>query len=188
MDEISANLKEFFNQPITVIIGSIIFFFIGVLIVISKTDLGKKLFKKVDAKIDSVITGTKSIQDSVEKKLCDIDNRANLLEAQVNETLAIYKERVLQIESLMLAVAENTHNEKIKEALNKYKELADGKMEDIETIVDEKFKSQIAEYKATFEEIKKELQEKYENGSNTLKNELKGHCEIKEGVEDGEKE
>lgn len=113
-NEIVANVKDFFNQPVTIIGSSILFLLIFILVIFSKTSLGKKVLKKLTSAITNLIAQFNAFKSEVK--------------SQLDEGLKKYEEEKLQIEAkvatlekICLIIAENTHNEKIKGAVSELK-------------------------------------------------------------------
>lgn len=168
-NEIVANVKDFFNQPVTIIGSSVLFFLIFILVIFSKTSIGKKVLKKLTSAISNLIAQFNVFKSEVK--------------SQLDEGLKKYEEKELQVEAkvavleeVVMIIAENSHNVKVKEAMEKCKEKL-SICTDYEKLVEEK----VLSAKEKYEMEAKEKLDSYE----TYYKEQKAHLD--ELVEQAEK-
>lgn len=168
-NEIVANVKDFFNQPVTIIGSSVLFFLIFILVIFSKTSIGKKVLKKLTSAISNLIAQFNVFKSEVK--------------SQLDEGLKKYEEKELQVEAkvavleeVVMIIAENSHNVKVKEAMEKCKEKLSICI-DYEKLVEEK----VLSAKEKYEMEAKEKLDSYE----TYYKEQKAHLD--ELVEQAEK-
>lgn len=168
-NEIVANVKDFFNQPVTIIGCSVLFLLIFILVIFSKTSLGKKVLKSLATAINNLIAQFNAFKSEVK--------------SQLDEGLKKYEEEKLQVEAkvavleeVVMIIAENSHNVKVKEAMEKCKEKL-SICTDYEKLVEEK----VLSAKEKYELEAKEKLDSYE----TYYKEQKAHLD--ELVEQAEK-
>lgn len=147
-------LKEFFNQQVPIIGCTIGFVLIFALVIISKTSIGTKALKKLKSWYEELVRSYRLFKEVVEKML---NEQKEFYESELKKAEAKYYE----IANLIVLIAENTHNEKVKSALIEYKEKVDltktNFEEYINTIVNEK----VSEATSKFEDTKAKLEEEY---------------------------
>lgn len=203
-NEIVANIKDFFSQPIPVIGVSIGFLLIFVLVIFSKTSIGKKALNFLKEKVIGIENGFNSFKNDM------MQEREKLVNFyQEEQTKADAKIAVL--EELLLEVAENTHNAKIKEKVEeaksklsitktRYEELIESKVNEakkqVSSIADtlkekandeiqkvrEKYESELKAYKDKFDNLLIELENNAQNAqkqANSLIEEAKQQLEDK---------
>ena len=162
-NEIVANVKDFFNQPVTIIGSSILFLLVFILVIFSKTSIGKKVLKKLTSAIANLIAQFNAFRKEVKE--------------QMDEGFKKYEEEKLQIEAkvatlekICLIIAENTHNEKIKGAVSvlknelsicktNYEELVEKRVLSAKEKYELEAKEKLDSYEAYYKEQKAYLDE-----------------------------
>lgn len=147
-------VKDFFNQPIPIIGCSIGFLLVFVLVIFSKTSFGKRWILKLKALIEELKESFRALKKYVEESIATIKSYS---ETEIKKIEGQYSE----LSSLIVVIAENSHNIKVKEALLVYKEKADKCKNDFEGYIedkiaaanDEKYKSEIEYLKSRIEEL-----------------------------------
>lgn len=174
-DSIVAAIKEFFNQDITVIISSIITIATSVLVIISKTSIGKKALNWCKAKVNDI---EKTAQIAREK----VTNVENLAQNKIDELKAEYeaKSRVLVsyfecLEQAFVQTVELIPNAKVQNQLTEFKSQFDEQKaqilqiigptyEETQKIIDEK----VAEAHSQIADKEKALDDALERANNLL--------------------
>lgn len=119
--EICQAIKDFFNQPVPIICCSIGTLLVFVLVIFSKTSLGKKalntlkgLIKELTKQITDLIDKFKGFKEDVNKTL---EQQNKILENALNEK----QQEIDDLKALVEIIARNTHNVKSIQALEEYK-------------------------------------------------------------------
>lgn len=149
-------LKEFWNQPVPIIgfsVGCCLIFIFGI---ISKTSFGKKMLNKLTLSVDELKKQVLGIETFSRDKVSD-------LQSYYEEKIALLEAKKDNTEQLLLAIAGEIHNVKIQEMVEEYRKTM---TKDI--VIGDIIESRIKDYKAEFEEMKKEFNkiiEDYKNGT-----------------------
>lgn len=127
MDAFIENFKIFWNQPIPIIgftIGSVI---IGLVVVISKTSIGKKAlttivnkFNLVVEKNNLLIEEIKTLKNQSEEIIKTKNEELENLKNDYEIKLSSYKAELEKQSSLIKIICENSVNKNIKEAFKNY--------------------------------------------------------------------
>lgn len=169
-NEVVANIKDFFNQPVPIIGVTIGFLLIFVLVIFSKTSLGKKVLKKLTSAVHDLVLSFNKFKSETEEKV-------ESLKKEYEEKKSVLESKVAILEKVCLIIAENSHNAKIKEAMEECKEELSICKTDYESLIEEKVKEEK-------DKIENELKAKYEEFYETY---LKGQKEkIEQLVEQAE--
>lgn len=147
-------LKEFFNQQVPIIGCTIGFALIFALVIISKTSIGTKALKKFKSWYEELVTGYHSFKEEAEKKL---NEQKEFYESELKKAEAKYYE----ITNLIVLIAENTHNEKVKSALIEYKDRVDLTKTNFEEYLNNLVSEKVDEVTSKFEDTKAKLEEEY---------------------------
>ena len=114
-------IKDFANQPLVEIIATITTVFVFILVIISKTQLGKKMLTKlatlvynIEKRVNDKLDEIKAEKEKAEQLRNDYENK--LLNA-LNEA----NNRIDELEQLVATIGVNTHNAKTLQAIEQYK-------------------------------------------------------------------
>ena len=144
-NEIVANVKDFFNQPVAIIGCSVGFDLVFILVIFSKTSLGKRVLQKLTAAIAQLAAEFNNLKSNVETKLDEglkkYEEEKKLIEA-----------KVAVLEKVCLIIAENTHNAKVKEAMEECKKELSICKTSYEELVEERVLSAKEKYEAEAKE------------------------------------
>lgn len=171
-------IKTFFNQPIPIIGCTIGFALVFVLTVISKTSIGRKTLKKLGGWYDELKTKYNEFHDDVSKNVAE-------MQKTYNEQIAVATAKWNEANELIELLVENSHNVKVKDAYQQYKEKINGyatnfentlqekineKVEKIENLEIGALKTQINDLLAELEKVSKNAENEYENIKSQLSN------------------
>lgn len=110
-------IRDFFNQPLPIIIGTIVMVLIYTLVIFSKTSLGRKalnLLKNEIAKLrEQIKVGLQLFNDKA--KECE-----NALK-QAKKTIEEQNEHIAKLETLLISIANAQSNVKIKKLVEEYR-------------------------------------------------------------------
>lgn len=170
-NEFTRIVEEFWNKPVPIIGFTVGACILGALWIISKTSIGKKALKELRAKYEEI----KNVNDAIKKIADDLleakDNVIAEMKKEYEAKLAIAQEEVRQTKQLVIAIASNINNVKIKKLIEEFEKLPEPQnVSDYIIQVKEQYES---EYKQKYELVLKRLEE-LENGknSNTIKEEI----------------
>lgn len=113
-------IKTFFNQPVPVIGCTIGFLLIFVLKVISSTSIGKKALNRLTFQHEEmkkhVTNSIKDFEKATEAAKQELADQKKYYEAH----LAAYEKKYAELETLLLEIAKNVHNRRVKEIVDQY--------------------------------------------------------------------
>lgn len=170
-DQFVANIKDFFLQPVVIAVCTAIIVLIVILIILSQTSFGRKLLKRMKEKVDGLTNDFKTHKEATEKKVQE-------LQEGYEKKLQVAEAKVSVLEEIVLVIAEHSHNEKIKEIVEKSKEKLSICKTDFESLVEDKILSEK-------ERVITEFKEKYEDFYKSYLSEAKS--KVDELVEQAEK-
>ena len=145
-----------------------------ILIIISKTSLGKKMYAKAIAKCEQARTELKTYKDFA-------DNKINELKGEYEEKLQLVSAQNEKLEKLLIAVSENIHNAKVETLVKDYCE----KSHEIIAIADvvddaiiETKEQCVKEAQSVIDEFKEKLQAEYDSKAKELDEQIAKYKEI----------
>ena len=119
-EEIVEGIKEFFNQPITIIVSSLTSATVGILTIISKTSFGRKsiawLKERISHAIEQVEKNEVKVVEAIDFTRAKTDELKNHYEAKLNE---LYNQLDL-FQKGMVAIIEQIPNIKVQEKLKEF--------------------------------------------------------------------
>ena len=145
-NELVEGCKEFFNQPITIIIGSILVVGVLALVVLSKTSFGKKNIKE--------------LKDNAKK----VNEKCEVVKKIAIET----QEETSKVVNEIKEIAE----EKVNYCISQFQYFKNGVIEIIKEIPNKKVQDKLNELCEDFEEHEKELNEYFHDNYENYKNKL----------------
>ena len=175
---IKENISAFFNMPIVITLMSITFGFIYVLVIFSKTSLGKKLFNKVNLKYDEVVRYCKEMKENCETFLKEKEEQIRELKETYEQKLAVAVSYTEQIEDLLDKVADTTPNKKIKGLIEEFKSTKEERLAEIKKAVGTY--EEFLELKGKAEEVQKQVEDKVNEIKNNVTEELNGKIALYE--------
>ena len=122
-EQISYNIEQFWNKPIPIIGFTVGFVVIGILWIIAKTSIGKKALKELRAKYEEATKTLKEIKDFYNKVIEEKDNQLKKLTEMYESKLALVQANKEREEKLVLSIAKNINNVKIKKLVEEYEKL-----------------------------------------------------------------
>lgn len=153
----------FFNLTLPVVGISLGVLCLLIYKVFSKTSFGKKQIAKMNEKFNKLATRSDAFIDKVEKEVeyfkKECDAKIKALSEYYENMLAQKQAKEDELESLIIAISENIHNENIKELIEKYK----SKMNGYRTIMTDKIESVKAEYDERLRALEGNLYGKEDN-------------------------
>lgn len=112
---IKENLSAFFDMPVVVTITSVTLGFIYIMVIFSKTSLGKKLFSKALQKYDAVLDYCKEMKGNLETFKKEKEAQIAQIKEEYEKRLAVMMNYNLTLENLLGQMAEHIPNKKVKE-------------------------------------------------------------------------
>lgn len=112
---IKENLSAFFNMPVVVTITSVTLGFIYIMVIFSKTSLGKKLFSKALQKYDAVLDYCKEMKGNLETFKKEKEAQIAQIKEEYEKRLAVMANYNLTLENLLGQMTEHIPNKKVKE-------------------------------------------------------------------------
>lgn len=113
-------LKDIFNQPLAEIIATIVVVLVAIVVIISKTSLGKKALLKVTNLVINIgnsvklqIAEWKAEREKFKQELADFKNKHD---KELNDA----KKEIDRLRALLEITIANSHNQKSIKALEKY--------------------------------------------------------------------
>lgn len=126
-DEFAENVKIFWNQPLTIILFTILIIIIGFLFVFGKTSIGKKalnklkaLYADLKARYEVAVEVTKETRQEFEEFKKEKDDQIIQITNNYELKLEQYKELVVRQDEIIKVICENSPNKRVKEAYEKY--------------------------------------------------------------------
>ena len=187
-EQFCLGFKDFFNQPLSVILGTI--FGVGAmfLMVFAKTSWGKKAFNKLKTQLLVAENKLDESKNELAKANENLKNLKETKEQEINELkqayevkLYAYKDKLVNLETLCLELAKNSHNVKVENAVKDYLSIK----QDLSNLnVSEIIENAKQEAK---EEIKNQYDEKLDNLMLAIDELSKSNEELKAKIEELEK-
>lgn len=116
-EQLKTEIAEFFNQPLPIIIGTIVMVLVYTLVIFSKTSLGRKalnILKTEIAKIrEQLVIGLQLFND----KAKECENALN----QAKKTIEEQNEHIAKLETLLFDIANAQSNVKVKKLVEEYR-------------------------------------------------------------------
>ena len=157
-ETIKENLGAFFNMPVVVSVMSVTFGFIYLLVIFSKTSLGKKLFNKVRVQYDEIVCKSGKMSEELATFKKEKDEQIKEIKEEYEKRLALALSEEEELENCLKTIAETTANKKVKEGICEFlshKEERHARYEEL-----------IATY-ADFEKLQKQAKEEAEKAKET---------------------
>lgn len=161
-NEVVANIKDFFNQPVVIIVASVFAVIVFALVIFSKTSLGKRKLNNLKERCNKLEEGYETFKSDASKKIEES-------EEFYKKEKEIIENKVATLEKVCLIIAENSHNEKIKSAVEKYKNELSICKTNYEVLIEDRIK---AEKDKFVEEYHKKYDELYEHEFKAVKDKL----------------
>lgn len=117
---IKENLSAFFDMPVVVTITSVTLGFIYIMVIFSKTSLGKKLFGKALQKYDAVLDYCKEMKGNLETFKAEKEAQIAQIKEEYDKRLAVMMNYNLTLENLLGQMTEHIPNKKVKEDISAF--------------------------------------------------------------------
>ena len=117
---IGENLSAFFNMPIVISIATSLVAFIEVMVIFSKTSLGKKLFSKMNIKAEQAVSMVEEIKTEAQNLLNLKDREIDELGETYEKKLAVVLSENLELEKVIEKIGEVIPNQKVKEVISSF--------------------------------------------------------------------
>ena len=117
---IKENLSAFFNMPVVVTVTSVTLGFIYIMVIFSKTSLGKKLFGKALQKYDAVLDYCKEMKANLETFKEEKEAQIAQIKEEYEKRLAVMMNYNLTLENLLGQMTEHIPNKKVKEDISAF--------------------------------------------------------------------
>ena len=172
-NEVVANIKDFFNQPVPIIGCTVAYALVFILVILSKTSLGKKLLKKLSTKIDELRIAFATLEDDTKAQLEEYKKQYEEEKNKVESKVAI-------LEEVCLIIGENSHNEQVKKAMEQckdklsiaktnYEELVEKRVQEEKDKLEQEYKAKYEEfYKGYLEQQKAKIEELVSQAEKTV--------------------
>ena len=110
---IKENLSAFFNMPVVISVMSVTFGFIYLLVIFSKTSLGKKLFNKIKAKYDEIVYRSGKMSEELATFKKEKDEQIKEITKEYEKRLAIAVSETEELENCLKTIADTTATTKV---------------------------------------------------------------------------
>lgn len=147
-------------------------------ILFSKTSLGKKLYNKAMAKIEEAISKLNTYKAHADKEIEE-------LKEYYEEKLQLVNEKNKQLETLLIAISENINNKKVKELVDTYCEKSNEVIAIADIVDDAVIEAKEQCYKEAekvISEFEEKLEEKFKEKEKELEEQIEKYktlCEVK---------
>lgn len=163
-NEITTKLSAFFNTDIVKIVITITYIIVGIIAILSRTQLGKKILNNLKAKYDALVSYFKEYRENREKDITTIKENHEKAVAELKKEyetkLAIVNSRYEAI----LEVLKLIPNEKVQEMLKTLD--TESKASDISEIVEQEKEKVKEEYESKIVELEERLAKLEEGAKN----------------------
>ena len=130
-ETITNNLSAFFNMPVVITITSVTLGFIYIMVIFSKTSLGKKLFNKALQKFDAVLGYCREMKANLDIFKAEKEAQIAQIKEEYEKRLAVMANYVSQIEGALGKIAEATPNKKVRETIQTFLDTKEERLEEI---------------------------------------------------------
>lgn len=169
-----SGLEEFWNQPVPIIgftVGTLI---VGFFVIFTKTSLGKKALNWCKTKYEELLVKYNEAKKLYEEVIAEKDAIIEELTKMYEEKLALVQLNKDKEKEIIIAIAKNINNVKIKKIIEEYEKLPE--ITDISDYVEEikaKYEAKESEITEKLNEVLSRLEE-LENGkiSEEIKEEI----------------
>ena len=117
---IKENLSAFFNMPVVISVMSVTIGFVYLMILFSKTSLGKKLFNKVKSKYEEVVSKAGKMSEELAKFKKEKDGQLKEIKDEYEKRLALAVSETEELENCLKTIADTTANKKVKEGIYEF--------------------------------------------------------------------
>lgn len=202
-NEVVANIKDFFNQPIPIIGCTVAFALVFILVIFSKTSLGKKLLKKLSIKIDVLLIAFANFKADTKAQLEEYKYHYEEYKNHYEEEKNKIESKVAILEEVCLIIGENSHNEQVKKAMEQckdklsivktnYEELVEKRVKEEKDKLEQKYKEKYEEFykgyleqqKAKIEELVSQAEKTVEIAQNKAKTSIEDVVEVVENTKE----
>ena len=145
-------IRDFFNQPVPIIGCTVFSLCIFALTIISKTTIGKRSILKLKKTNEEMKQKLTDMVSSYEQFKTDVKNNETQARTFIDDSLLTGQAKLDEGIKLIEVIAENTHNQKVKNALLEYKEKMGEIKTDYDKVIDKKVQEKLTEeYRAKYD-------------------------------------
>lgn len=119
---IRENLSAFFNMPIVISIGTSIVAFIELMVIFSKTELGKRVLNKLAKKTDKAVESVEAMERETKTLLAEKDKLIQELGETYERKLAVVLSENLELEKVIEEIGKAIPNKQVKEIISSFVE------------------------------------------------------------------
>ena len=180
MEILQQKIAEFMNSPVGVALTTCIGLLVSVLVLFSKTSLGKKLFNQLVSNFNKVKEMSSETLKVVKETKEFANSQVELLKSEYDKKLLVFINYTEQLENLLYRIGEITPNQKIKNLIDNFKDEKNNRLqaiseyvnisyekyqeivlesENVENEIKDRVETQIATYESLYNEKLKELDE-----------------------------
>ena len=152
-------LKTFWNQPVPIIgftVGTLVVAFLTIL---SKTSFGKRAIKELKNMFSTLKNMWLESKNNYDKIVAIKDEEIKILTETYESKLAVIQAENIHCKDIIIEIAENINNVKVKEIIKKYKNEASTPIEMISTDTYDKAQTRIKELEEEIVRLKNEIAE-----------------------------
>lgn len=195
-DTLTYNIEQFFSKPVPIIGCTVAFALVFILVIFSKTSLGKKLLKKLSIKIDELLIAFANFKADTKAQLEEYKKHYEEEKNKIESKVAI-------LEEVCLIIGENSHNEQVKKAMEQckdklsivktnYEELVEKRVKEEKDKLEQKYKEKYEEFyktyleqqKAKIEELVSQAEKTVEIAQNKAKTTIEEVVEVAENTKE----
>lgn len=194
MEVIEQKIGAFMNTPVVISITTALVFGCFLLVIFSKTSLGKKLFNQMQKKFNEFLFLQGEIKKEAEKTRQLAETKINELKEEYEKKLGVALSYSNELENLLYEIGDVIPNAKVKSVVEKFKEQKEARLKEISKVVgtyeqfvelthkgdeieqeiETRVKEQVNDYQELFNNKEKELEaiiEEYKKKLEVLANE-----------------
>ena len=119
-NQVATAIKDFFNQPVPIICCTVGALCVFILTIIAKTSIGKRGLKKLNTKMIALESVIKQFLADLRAEKTKAEQEYQKYIAELEKARLEEQHKREKLEELVLFIAENTHNSKIKEYVKTY--------------------------------------------------------------------
>ena len=134
-DELASKVSAFLNTDIMITIISISIAFVYILVIFSKTSLGKKLFNRVEKDVKEnykVITETLETCNATKQ---EVENKVQELKDEYEKKLGVITSYANELENILYQLGDVIPNAKVKKLIDEFKSQKEARIAEISKVV-----------------------------------------------------
>lgn len=160
-DMMKENLSAFFNMPVVISIMTTTYAFVILLVLFSKTSLGKKLFNKIKTKYDAALSCIKEIKAENSKALEEAQKKLDEAKDYYERELCVVLSENMALENLITEIGKTTPNKRIASLIEEFNSAKGARLDKIREFIgtSEEFQELKRKAEETEAEVAKRVEE-----------------------------